>query len=178
MIYRWLFMMTSSNRNNFRVTGLCKGNPSATGGFPSQRPVTQSFDIFFDLCLNKRLSKQSMCWWFETPSRSLWRHCNVWTGCYLSLIGTKDNIDVFCNILSKMNEFSTDRYMTYVVLIWIVVRIDTMWFRINTSNLMKSIITPDSKVHGANMGPAWVQSAPGGPHVGPMNLAIRVAIYD
>ena len=26
--------------------------------------------------LNKRLSKQSWCWWFQTPSRSLWRHCN------------------------------------------------------------------------------------------------------
>ena len=34
---------------------------------------------------------------------------------------------------------------------------------------------PDSKVHGANMGPAWVLSAPTGPHVGPMNLAIRVS---
>ena len=34
---------------------------------------------------------------------------------------------------------------------------------------------PDSKVHGANMGPTWVLSSPGGPHVGPMNLAIWVA---
>ena len=34
-------------------------------------------------------------------------------------------------------------------------------------------IIPDSKVHGANMGPTWVLSAPDGPHVGPMNLAIR-----
>ena len=32
---------------------------------------------------------------------------------------------------------------------------------------------PDSKVHGANMGPTWVLSAPDGPHVGSMNLAIR-----
>ena len=32
---------------------------------------------------------------------------------------------------------------------------------------------PDSKVHGANMEPTWVLSAPDGPHVGPMNLAIR-----
>ena len=32
---------------------------------------------------------------------------------------------------------------------------------------------PDSKVHGANMGPTWVLSAPDGPGVGPMNLAIR-----
>ena len=42
----------------------------------SQRPVTRSFDVFFDLRLNKRLSKQSCGWWFKTPSRSLWRHRN------------------------------------------------------------------------------------------------------
>ena len=35
---------------------------------------------------------------------------------------------------------------------------------------------PDSKVHVANMGPNWVLSAPDGPHVGPMNLAIREGI--
>ena len=42
-------------------------------------PLTKASDadIFFDLCLNKRLSKQSLGWWFETPSRSLWRHCFV-----------------------------------------------------------------------------------------------------
>ena len=32
--------------------------------------------------------------------------------------------------------------------------------------------TPDSKLHGANMGPIWGQQDAGGPHVGPMNLAI------
>ena len=31
---------------------------------------------------------------------------------------------------------------------------------------------PDSKVHGANMGPIWGRQDPGGPHVGPMNFAI------
>ena len=36
---------------------------------------------------------------------------------------------------------------------------------------------PDSKVHGANMGPTWVLSAPDGPHDGPMNLAIRVGMW-
>ena len=39
------------------------------------------------------------------------------------------------------------------------------------------ISIPDSKVHGANMGPTWVMSAPGGPHVGPTNLAIRDVHY-
>ena len=69
-----LNMMTSSNGNIFRVTGPLCGE--FTGEFPSQRSVTQSFDAFFDLRQNKRLSKQSRRRWFETPSRSLWRHCN------------------------------------------------------------------------------------------------------
>ena len=55
---------------------LCVGNSQVTSEFPSQRPVTRSFDVFFDLRLNKCLSKQSWGWWFETPSCSLWRHCN------------------------------------------------------------------------------------------------------
>ena len=48
----------------------------AGGEFPAESPVTRSFDAFFDLRLNKRLSKQSYGWWFETPSCPLWRHCN------------------------------------------------------------------------------------------------------
>ena len=57
-----------------------EGNPLVTGGFPSQRPVTRSFDILFDLLLNKRLSKQSGSRLFETPSGSLWNHSNGSTG--------------------------------------------------------------------------------------------------
>ena len=44
---------------------------------------------------------------------------------------------------------------------------------IHTLSCMKTY--PDSKVHGANMGPTWVLSAPDEPHVGPMNLAISVS---
>ena len=76
----WLvlfFMMTSSNGNIFRPTGPLCGEFTGPDEFPLQRPVTQSLDVFFDLCLNKRLSKQSWGWLFETPSRSLWRHYNV-----------------------------------------------------------------------------------------------------
>ena len=47
-----------------------------TGEYPSQGPVTRSFDVLFDLRLNKRLNKQSRRWWFETQLRSLLRHCN------------------------------------------------------------------------------------------------------
>ena len=42
----------------------------------TQRPLTQSLDVFFDLHLNKRFSKQSWGRWFETLSCSLWHHCN------------------------------------------------------------------------------------------------------
>ena len=55
---------------------LC-GEFTGPGEFPTQRPVTRSFDVFFDLRLNKRLSKQPWGWWFETPAWSLWRHRNV-----------------------------------------------------------------------------------------------------
>ena len=68
--------MTSSNGNIFRVTGLCAGNSPVPGEFPAQRQVTRSFDVFFHLRLNKRLSKQSWGWWFETPSCPLSRHRN------------------------------------------------------------------------------------------------------
>ena len=47
------------------LLALCAGNSPVTGEFPSQRPVTQSFDVFLGLCLNKRLSKHSRDWWFD-----------------------------------------------------------------------------------------------------------------
>ena len=76
----------------------CAGNSLITGELPSQRPVTRGFCIFFDLRLNRRLSKQSWGWWFETPSRSLWRQCNVINQAkntpYLSL--TDELWSVFC----------------------------------------------------------------------------------
>ena len=71
------------------LLALCAGNSPVTGEFPAQRPVTRSFDVFFDL----RLNKQSWGWWFETLSRSLWRHCNgyekslrlIWIKHYIKL---------------------------------------------------------------------------------------------
>ena len=69
-----IIMMLSSKETFSALLALCAGNSPVTGEFPSQRTVTQSFDVFY--ALNKRLSKQSWGWWFETPSPSLWRHCN------------------------------------------------------------------------------------------------------
>ena len=59
------------------LLSLCAGNSPVTSEFPSQRPLMRSFDVFFHLRLNKRLRKQSRRLWFETPSHSLWRDCNV-----------------------------------------------------------------------------------------------------
>ena len=56
---------------------ICEGNQLKTGEFPSQRSGNASFDVFFDVSLNKRLNGPSSSWWFETLWRSLWRHCNV-----------------------------------------------------------------------------------------------------
>ena len=55
---------------------LCGRNPPVTIGFPSQRPATRIFKVFFfDLRLSIRSSKQPRRWWFETPWCSLWRYC-------------------------------------------------------------------------------------------------------
>ena len=59
------------------LPALCAGNSPVTGEFLSQRPATQSFDVFFALRRNKRWSKHSSNWWFETSTCPLWRHCNV-----------------------------------------------------------------------------------------------------
>ena len=50
--------MTLSKGNISALLALCVWNSPVTGEFPAQRPVTRSFDVFFDLQLNKRLSKQ------------------------------------------------------------------------------------------------------------------------
>ena len=62
------------------LLAICAGNSPVTGEFPTKRPVTQNFDVFFDLRLNKRLSRQWWGWWYETPSRPLWRHRNIQCG--------------------------------------------------------------------------------------------------
>ena len=67
-------------KKNSALLALCVGNSLVTSEFPSQRPVTRSFDVFYDLHLNKWLSKQLWRRWFEMPSRSLWCHCNMY--CY------------------------------------------------------------------------------------------------
>ena len=73
-------VMTSSNRNIFRVTG-----PFVRGihRWPVNSPHKGQWRgalMFSLICaLNNRLSKQSWGWWFETPSCPSQRHCNALT---------------------------------------------------------------------------------------------------
>ena len=60
------------------LLAICAGKSPVPGDFPTLRPVSRSFDVFFDLHPNKRLSKQWWDWWFETPSCPLWRHRIEW----------------------------------------------------------------------------------------------------
>ena len=76
-------MVKSSNWNMFLVKlAICVENSPVPGEFPPQKTVTRSFDVFLDLRLNKRLSKQSRGWWFETPLRPLY-HRNVCRSAWL-----------------------------------------------------------------------------------------------
>ena len=73
-IYQWLrarlHMMTSSYETFSVLLALCAGNSPVTGELPSQRPVTQSFDVIFDLRRKIQLTEQVKCRWFEMPSLS------------------------------------------------------------------------------------------------------------
>ena len=83
------------------LLAICAGNSPVPGEFPTQRPVTRSFGVFFDLRLDKRLRKQSWGWWFETPRGLLWRHRNASCRNSISYISI-GNIN---DILVKTGEF-------------------------------------------------------------------------
>ena len=71
-------VMTSLNGNIFRVTGPLCGEFTGHRWIHGTKASDAKLWCFLDLHLNKRLSKQSGGWWFETPSGPLWRHRNVW----------------------------------------------------------------------------------------------------
>ena len=74
-MWKYKKSLVTSNQQCHAKSAHTPGAP-VTGEFPSQRPVTRSFDVFFDLRLNKRLSNPSRRRRFETPWCSSWHHCN------------------------------------------------------------------------------------------------------
>ena len=80
------------------ILAICAGNSPVPGEFPAQRSVARRFDVFFDLRLNTRFSKQPWGWWFETSSWSLLPHCNVYlywgnSGRSHTIVSLNDNIN-------------------------------------------------------------------------------------
>ena len=69
-------MMTSSNGNIICVSGLLCGKFTGDRWIPRTKATDEELWCFFDLRLNRRLSKQCRHWWFETLLRSLWRRCD------------------------------------------------------------------------------------------------------
>ena len=91
------------------LLAICVGNSPVSGEFPAQRPVTRSFDVFFDVRIIKRLSKHSLGWWFETLSHPLWRHRNVVNDTNSPSLKPWKWTSTFCIALtSKLNSTSTD----------------------------------------------------------------------
>ena len=87
----------------FALLVLCAVNSPVAGEFPAQRPVTRSSDVSFHLRLNKRSSKQSWGWSFETPSQSLLRHCNACSRFYKTTHSNLWSTDIqnICNLLDR-----------------------------------------------------------------------------
>ena len=163
------------------LLAICAGNSPVPGEFSAQRPVTRSFDVFFDLRLVKRLSKQSWGWWFETLSCALWRHCN---GCFFYELKAMYGMSLVfdpCSalvpvVLKTISYYIAPRYNNTLLLCnqtWKIIGN----FRCHTLRPDKvnwsSRWFPDSKVHEAYVGPTWGRQDPGVSHVGPMNFAIR-----
>ena len=105
------------------LLAICAGNSSVNGELPAQSPVTRSFGAFFDLHLNKCLSKQSWSWWLETPFRPLWRHCmqtfgyenRVASELHINCAGIFDN-QLFVRIIIRSNKNESDNCVEYWIL--------------------------------------------------------------
>ena len=107
-------MMTSSTGNIFRVTGPLWGETTGQwwpvdSPHKVQRPVTRSFDVFFDLYLYKRLSKQLRRRWFETPyvmaGQELRHHC----ACKMSVTLLTTNPGMISSFLWLSKSFQNGR---------------------------------------------------------------------
>ena len=153
-------MMTSLNGSIFRVTVPLCGEFTSRGDFPTQRPVTRSFGVFFDLRLNKLLSKQPWGWWFETPSWSLWRHCNVdcCDVCDVLLVWCIVGCIVWCMLWCRLMEGYAwvihSAVMCYVIGRWKLCRgwMDKWW----TYEWIDCWMVNDSQKHERLGGAEWL----------------------
>ena len=127
--------MTSSDGNIFRVTGHLCGEFTGPRWILHTKASDAEFDVSFDRRLNKRLSKQSWGWWFETLSCPLWRHYNksindtaaCFVGLQLALqvldriiadTTAADSTDILVRFLEDIKASTGDQEFVFFVLIW------------------------------------------------------------
>ena len=65
-----------------------------------------------------------------------------------------------------MHIYQTDKKFSWQIELWVT------WYNVAHKYFHGFVMFPESKVLVAYVGPTWVMSAPGGPHVDPINLAI------
>ena len=137
------------------LLAICAGNSPVSGEFPAQRPVTRSFDVLIVLRLNKRLSKQSWGWWFETLSCPLWRLSNVTKLTLLLLLfSSGDRFLSFSSYTSVCCNYIQYTYLEYILHIWWS-NMTYLYFLHRVQNCMKIlngflIGTPDKR-HSTNL---------------------------
>ena len=128
------------------LLAICAGNSPVPAEFPAQRLVTRSFDVFFDLRLNKRLSKQSWGWWFETLSCPLWRHCNVSRQGLFPLMQRSINVILThlhaCGVLTEKLDMCFSEFCC-VILILNCIKLISFGFRIYRINVTWSLQSID-----------------------------------
>ena len=103
------------------LLAICVGNSPVSGEFPTQWSVTRSFDVFFDLCPNERLSKHSGGWWFETLSCPLWRHSNGRPIFHLDISHLLDACSVCCCTLQNGKHIK-------LIQIYICINMKIIWY--------------------------------------------------
>ena len=97
------------------LLAICTVNSPISGEFTTQRTVTRSFGVFFDLRMNERLSKHLRDWWLETTSRPLWRQSNEWWLRSGTIYIRNLNIKQFC-ITIHVFSFGLGKFWMYILL--------------------------------------------------------------
>ena len=151
--------MTPSNGNIFHVISLLFGKSPVNGEFPIQRPVTWSFDVFFDLRLNQQLNKQWRCQWFEMPSCSLCQ-CNalIWA-CYTETdhFPATRIIELFSHrvlLLCKSNCIAAQNPVEHTVCVGLGVVV------VNTGNAEVTRLLNEAHAENPHHRSLWSQSTP------------------
>ena len=174
------------------LLALC-GSP-VIGEFPTQRPATRSFDVFFDL-------KRHHTHYVVTGMNTWWNfvmHLSVFSlYAWLALVAYYDDTNANDAKQASVGKISLFQLYDFSLNIWtelclfccryiancrcvhdVYLLISARVFpqpvshQPNQVKLLWPGDTPGSKVHGANMRPIWGRQDPGGPHVGPMNFVI------